>query len=422
MKICQMTRPLMMRALMMRSPKMRTLTLIAAGLMLLGAAPVAWSGDSLFTPRVYVNNRAVTEYELSQRVLFMQLLRAPGTSEDLALKNLIEDRLELTVAAQMGLKITPEQIKTGMDEFSGRANLTTDKFVEALAQAGVDQQTFRDFVAAGVAWREVVRAKFGPLANVTDVEVDRALADAGRKPAVRVLVSELVLPAPAGQEADALAAAAGLKASIHSEAEFSAAARSQSAAASAVNGGRLDWMPLANLPPAIAPFVLALAPGAVSDPVQIPGAVAVFQLRGIQDMAPAEPSAVTVDYAQFLVANDANAESELARIRAKVDTCADLYGLALGLPAERLLRDNQPMAAVPPDIGLELARLDPGESSAGLVRGGARVFLMLCARTYQQDPPPTREAIRAQLVNQRMAGYADTYLADLRANAIIRQP
>ncbi len=42
-------------------------------------------------------------------------------------------------------------------------------------------------------------------------------------------------------------------------------------------------MPLTNLPPLIAPFVLGLAPGEVSDPVQIPNGVALFQLRGVEE-------------------------------------------------------------------------------------------------------------------------------------------
>lgn len=401
---------------------MHLATLISVGLLVFTQASPSLAQGNPFAPRIYINDRAVTEFELAQRMRFMQLLRAPGSTEEIALKNLIEDRLRLTAAKQLGLAVTPEQIQAGMEEFAGRANLTADDFVAELGKAGVEAQTFRDFVEAGVIWRDVVRTKFGARANISETEIDRALAAASQQAAVTVQVSELVIAAPAGQEVAAMAEAIRLKAEIDNGASFGALARSRSAAASAARGGRLDWMPLANLPPAIAPFIVALSPGEVSDPVAVTGGVALFQLQARKALPQPAPTSVTVDYAQFLVPDNGNAAAELARLHAKADSCDDLYGLAKGLPAEHLLRETKPLAEVPQDVALELARLDAGESSTALVRGGARVFLMLCARAPLFEAAPTRDAVRAQLANQRLSGYADDYLADLRANAIIREP
>ncbi|MEH6774525.1 MAG: peptidylprolyl isomerase, partial [Cereibacter changlensis] len=70
---------------------------------------------------------------------------------------------------------------------------------------------------------------------------------------------------------------------------------------------------------------------------------------------------------------------------AETDSCDDLYTAAKGVPIQR---ETMPMGQVPQDVGLELARLDPGETSATLVTGAARRFLMLCSRTPIMDPPP----------------------------------
>lgn len=401
---------------------MRLVTLIATGLVLLAGANLATAQDNPFAPRLIVNDRVITGYEVTQRRLFLQLLRSPGNLEERALEALIEDRLRMTAAKRAGIAVTPAQVQEGMTEFAGRANLDTEQFLAAIAQDGVDAQTFRDFVEAGLVWRDLVRAKFGPQSRITEVEVDRAIAAAGRNTAVQVLISELIIPAPPGQEDSAMALARRLQSEISTEAGFAAAARNHSASASAGRGGRIDWIPLANLPPAIASFVLALGPGEVSDPVQIPNAVALFQLRGVQELDTPEPASVSVEYAQLLLPNDTAADAEMARIGASVDSCNDLYGVAPDLPAEQLLRETRPLAEVPQDIALELARLDPGESSTALTRGGARVFLMLCARAPQLAEPLSRDAVRSQLVNQRLAGFADGYLAKLRAEAIIVEP
>ena len=60
----------------------------------LGPLPAQAQGN-LFQPLVYVNDSAVTRYELDQRVRFMQLLRAPDSDPVTAEKALIDDRLRL---------------------------------------------------------------------------------------------------------------------------------------------------------------------------------------------------------------------------------------------------------------------------------------------------------------------------------------
>ncbi len=373
-----------------------------------------------FSPRIIVNERVVSNYELDQRIQFLKVLRTPGDLDKLALDALIEDRLRVQEAERLEIAATPEQVELGMTEFAGRANLSVEQFVAAIAEAGVEPETFRDFVAAGVVWRDVVRAKFGAKTEVTETEIDRTLANQARVDGVRVLISELIIPAPPGSEEDVLAQAQNLQSQINSDASFAEAARTYSAAPSAARGGRMDWMPLANLPAAIAPFVLALAPGQVSDPIPIPGAVALFQLRDLEETDTEAPATTQVEYAELLLPNDSNALTAVAGIKAKVDACNDLY--ALGFPANQLTRKTQTMAEVPVDVGLELARLDAGESAATLVRGTARVFVMLCTRMPVVEEPPTRDQVRTQIINQRLSRLADGYLADLRANAIIQEP
>ncbi len=385
----------------------------------LAGLPAMGLAQDLFAPRMIVNDRVITGYEVEQRSLFLQLLRAPGDPEEEALKGLIEDRLRQTEAERLELTLTDEEVLTGMTEFASRANLTAEGLIVELEKAGVSAETFRDFVSAGLLWRKAVRARFLGQVPVSENDIDRALEASARPRALRVLVSELVIPAPDGQIEDALALAERLGDEITSEGAFAAAAREYSAAPTAGNGGRLDWVPLGNLPAAIGQAVLALGPGEVSDPVIVPNAVVLFQLRDVARDEAAEPIAVTVEWAEFLVPDDA---TEIARLRAEVDSCMDLYGQANGLPEDRLTITTQPAGEVPGDVGLELAQLDPGESSVALTRGGFRRFLMLCGREETQEEPISRDQVRERVVNQKLEGMAEGYLEELRAAAIIREP
>jgi peptidyl-prolyl cis-trans isomerase SurA len=157
----------------------------------------------------------------------------------------------------------------------------------------------------------------------------------------------------------------------------------------------------------------------VSDPVAVPGAVVLFLLRDVAEDKTAEPISVSVDWVEFLVPDDA---AEIARLRAGADDCAMLMGEAKDLPEDRMLRTKAGMGEVPGDVALELARLDPNETSVALTRGGYRRMLMLCGREPVLDPMPTRDQVREQVINQKLEGMAEGYMEELRSAAIIREP
>ncbi len=374
--------------------------------------------QDLFAPRMYINDRAITEYEVAQRALFLRLLRAPGNPEDEALKALIDDRLRQSEAERLDIKLTEKELTDGLTEFAARANLTTEQFVAELGKAGVAPETFRDFVSAGLLWRQAVRAKFLGQVPISEADIDRALEASARPKALQVLASELVIPAPEGQEAAAMAQAQELSDSLSGEGAFAEAARRYSAAPTAGAGGRLDWLPLANLPPAIGQKILALDAGEVSDPISVPGAVVLFLLRDVAEDTTAEPLSVSVEWVELLVPDDA---AEIARIQAAADDC-DMLQAEAGGQTDRVSLTKAAMGEVPGDVALELAKLDPNETSVALTRGGLRRMLMLCGREAVQEPAPTREQVREQVINQKLEGLAEGYMEELRAAALIREP
>ena len=119
------------------------------------------------------------------------------------------------------------------------------------------------------------------------------------------------------------------------------------------------------------------------------------------------------------------------------------------LPADQLRVSKQMMGEVPQDIGLELAKLDPGESVIR-ARGGYNEMLMLCLRTGVAEVDPNapapeaapeaeatatgeegaapaetplvdRETIRTELGNQQLTALADAFMEELRSEAIIKE-
>ncbi len=400
----------------------RSLALSAALALAGGAVPAPALAQNLFAPAITVDEAVITNYEIEQRARMLALLNSPGDAQDLAREQLIDDLLRLQAARSAGIDPSEQELLEGMEEFAGRANMTREQFVAALEGSGVAEQTFRDFVLAGLSWRMLVQARFGQQSVISQSEIDRAMAGAGGQSSVRVLLSEIIMPAPP-QEAAAVRARAERIAQMTSTADFSAAARQYSATATRDNGGRLPWRTLDELPPQLRSILLALGPGEVTAPIPLQGAVALFQLRDIEEAGYSPPEIASVDYAAYYMAGGRSPET-LARARVlegQLDRCDDLYGIAKGQPAEVLERVQLPPAELPTDIAYELSKLDPGEVSTALTRsnGQTLMLLMLCGRTAAVAEGTERSTVEMGLRNQRLSALSDSYLAQLRANARI---
>lgn len=381
------------------------------------------TAQGTFQPVITVNDRAITGFELDQRKRMLEVFRTPGNLDQVAREALIEDRLKEAELDRAGLRMAEDSLQSAMAEFAGRANLELDQFIKVLAANNVSEETLRDFVRTGVSWRDYVRSRFGPRVTITDADVDRAIAQNGSGgAAIEVLLSEIIIAAPPPRTAQAMATATRIS-QLRSTSAFEAQARRVSALPSKRNGGRLNWLPITNYPPQLQSIILGLAPGEVTAPLPITNGVALFQMRAIREVKGAALAPTSIDYTAFYLAggrSDAGVRAA-QNLADNVDTCDDLFGEAQDLPENVLDRQDLSPADIPQDVALELARLDAGEVSYNLTRadGQTLMFLMLCGRTNPASEGVDPSAVRNQLRSQRLAGFADALLGDLRSSATI---
>jgi len=392
--------------------------LVATALAL--ASPQA-GAQSLFSPAIKVNQDIVTWYELDQRQQFLTVLGAPGSSESEVRQALIDDRLRNQAMRNAGIEAAPEDVQVGIDEFAARGQLSTDQFLQLLANQGVDRETVRDFVANQLSWREYVSARFLSQARPSEDEINRALGQAGGG-GLQVLLSEIIIPVNQQTVAQAELLAEEI-AQLQGFDAFSAAATQYSAAATRNDGGRLDWLNISNLPPALQPVILGLKNGDITQPLSLPNAIALFQMRGLREVAIGAPSYSKIDYAIYYLPGGRSAETlaRAANLREEVDTCDDLYGIAQGQPPEVLERIEASPSEIPRDVALELAKLDLNEVSTALTRnnGQSLMFLMLCTRTVDRGEETSRADVANALTQQRLEAFSESLLEQLRADATI---
>ena len=415
-------------------PLTRLAVALAAALALAPALPGPWGAaparaQSPFAAALYVNDDAITNYEITQKMRFLEFIGAPGDNpRERAIERLIEDRLQLQEATRLGGRLTPDQVTAGMAEFASRGQMTADEMIARMAQAGIDRETFESFIRSGIIWRELVRATYGAQISITDAAIDQALSVEGIQPTTEVQISEIFLPSDP-QFAEAVSRIIPQIQRIRTVTEFANAARQVSAAPTGPSGGQVDrWVNVQAMPPEISGAMATAPIGTVLGPFEMPGAHAFFQLRARRESRSVPAEATEIDYRVALLPgghSDANT-AHVARIRDGVDSCVDFDAQVLReiptLPSDAVQHVSRRLPELNGPERTELERMNPGQISANMVQDGNLVVLMLCSRSVSGDSVPNREAVREGLLNRALEGRAAIYLQRLRAEADIRYP
>ena len=383
------------------------------------------SAQGLFDPVIIVNDQIITKYELDQRRRLMDALGVRGDLTQQAKDGLIGDRLKVASAAEAGLVTTDEQISKAFEDFAARNGQSLDGVLSMLAGKGVATETLRDFLTTNLVWQTLMRQRYAGSVGVSESEIDAALSATSENTNLQILISEIVLPFIEGQEEEIRKLAADI-AKIRSFDEFSDAARQFSVAGSRSDGGKLDWIALSNLPPALRPVLLPLENGQVSEPLELPNAIAIFQMRGLNESAPTSARYSSVEYALLSVADTEGVTAELVDIADRAIRCDDLYGLSQNLNNATLSIMSRPPRDIPNSDALWLARLDAGESliETRITADGSaqQSLVMLCSRTSTANQSVSRDEVRTRIQNEKLNARANSLLESMKASARIIYP
>ena len=388
----------------MRADMRQFLSGIALAAMFATGAVTPAAAQTLFAPVVYVNDSAVTRYEVDQRMRFMQVIGAPDASATAAERALVDDRLRIQAARQIGVEITPEGLQAGLEEFAGRAGLDAAGFIAQLERAGIEEGVFRDFVEAGTVWRDVVRARLRlpPRQRHRRRGRPRAAArdrDADHRPRPAVGADH---PRPSGTGGAGPAAG---RTHRRLAPDRGPVRRSRAAVFGDLveAGGRLEPLALDNLPPS-----LRLDHRRPAAWPRLTPPLPVEARWSCSSCATPRARCVPGAREQVLDYHDpaAGLGHRCGQPAARATSCDELYVQAGPEAAAQIQRQTVSQGAIPQMIGARLASLDANE--AGVVPSGAGAdVVMLCSR---------QPALAAQ------AQVATTALPDDGVEAAIPQP
>lgn len=102
----------------------------------------------------------------------------PGVRKQ-ALQELIEERLKLQEAKKLSIAVSEADIDRVFKDMAQRNKMTPAEFSEHVRRQGADPGVIKSRLKASLAWREVVRKRYGHQINISQRDIERLAMSAG---------------------------------------------------------------------------------------------------------------------------------------------------------------------------------------------------------------------------------------------------
>jgi peptidyl-prolyl cis-trans isomerase SurA len=250
-------------------------------------------------------------------------LPPPDVLRRQVLERLILVRLEVARAAEMGVRVSDEEVDSAVANIARQNNITLEQLRAQLAQQGQSFTDFRNSLRDELTTQRLRQNFAQSRISVSDAEVDAALAaQASNGPQYHLANILIALPenATPAEIQTAQTKVDGIKALLDKGGiDFSAAAVRYSDSANALEGGDLGWRSLDEVPSAFTATLKDMQVGQIIGPTRGPSGFQLLKLIETRDASKAAPQMVTQYHARhILVRTGDNISDEQAK--AKIDT------------------------------------------------------------------------------------------------------
>jgi peptidyl-prolyl cis-trans isomerase SurA len=392
---------------------------------LIGVAPLA-SAQNAEGVAAIVNDHVISTFDVRQRATLLMVSAGLQPTPEMqqraraqALRDLVDERLQLQEAAKFEITVTQEQVDRRLADIARQNQTTVEGLATQLGQQGISIGTLRGQIEADIAWQRLISGMYGSRVRVSEVEIretqQRIAANATRP---QYQISEIFLPAETEQEfAEMQQGAMRLLEQMQRGAPFPLVARQFSQSPSAAAGGDIGWIAAPELSPELQPIAERLQPGQVSLPVRTRNGVYIIAMRDRREGAPAGATSI-VSLRQITA--PAARQNAIERLQRRINGCGDLEDSVAGVQGAELVDIGRITEAdLSPDIRSRVEGVQTGRASAVVANGDQLSIIVVCARETGGGGVPPREEIEDRLREQELTMLSERYLRNLRREATI---
>ncbi|MFL5256159.1 MAG: peptidylprolyl isomerase [Rhodopila sp.] len=389
-----------------------------------------------------VNGDVITNADIDARTrLFVMSTGMPASPDVLQRlrpqirRQLVDERLRMQEAQRRKIVIPDQAIAGAIRDIEQRNNLPSGALRAKLNADGVTFRTLVDQIRAQLAWTDVLRQSLAEKGGITQSDVaERQKLLAQMVGQTQYRLGEIFIPIddPANA-ADAERFADTVIHELRSGAAFPMVAAQFSQTQNALEGGDLGWVQPNQLDPGIANLVAQMPPGAISNPVRVPGGIEIVQMRGKREIG-RELGTILTARQVFLPfstpLNDPQNPTDQQRqtlTRAR-EASASIRGCdAMEQYAKANKLDNRPVdpgeirleAVQPPQFRALLTSIPIGKATEPLITHDGIMVMVVCSREEKTNTTISAEEAEHMLIGERVELLSRQAMRDLHRQANI---
>jgi len=388
-----------------------------------------------------VNGSIITGTDVDQRLALIVAANggsgkvAPAEKERLrlqVLRNLIDETLEIQEAKANDIDVSDAEVDDTYNRVSKQNfGKSPQELAQYLASIGSSPASLKRQIKGELAWQRLLRRNVQPFINVSAEEVrevmNRLKAAKGTE---EYRLGEIYLSANDVNNQQVEQNAQQIVDQIKKGGSFVAYARQYSQASTASVGGDLGWVRLAQLPSDLADVAKQMQAGQLVGPIPVNGGYDILYLIDKRQVLTADPrdailslKQISIEFPPGISKDDATKRAQQFASTVKaMKGCGDADQEAKAIGATVVENDQVKARNLPAALQDTILKLNVGESTPpfGSLKDGVRV-LMLCGR---DDPKvnsgPSFDQLMSQMEDDRVNKRAQTYLRDLRRDAVIQ--
>lgn len=390
-----------------------------------------------------VDNDVITRSELDDRIhLITQQLEKQGTPlpppealEKQLLERMISDRLQLAYAAQTGLRVDDSQLDKTIERIAEQNKLSLSDFRSALEAEGMNFKKFREDIRREIIIARLREREVDNRVTVSEAEVDNLLTTQQARGASddELDISHILIRTPEQATPEELqklrAKAEDVLKKLQGGADFGQISAGFSDAQNALEGGKIGWKKLSELPDLFQEPLKTLKAGEISPILRSANGFHILKVnerRGI-----AAPMVVEQTHARHIlikpseVLSEADAEHRMQDLKERLDNGAKFEDLARQYSEDGTASKGGDLGWLNPgdtvpDFEKAMNALQPGQISDP-VRSpfGWHLIQVLERRSQDMTQESARLKARQEIKNRKADEAYQDWIRELRDRAYV---
>lgn len=387
-----------------------------------------------------VNGAVLTNRDIDNRTRLFAVTSGLGRDPEVLvrlrpqiLRQLVDEKLRMQDVEAKHIVVTDKQIADAIREIETRNGMPAGALRARLSADGVSFTTLVDQIRTEIGWTLLLREQLGDRLKVTDADIAQRMQtikqQIGRP---EYHVAEIFIPVenPA-QDAEARGFADTVIKQLRAGAPFPVIAAQFSQSQSALQGGDLGWVQPNQLDPGVAKLAQEMPPGAISEPVPVPGGFAIVHLIASRQIGNDVATVLAMRQVFLPFSTPLNPQAPTAQqmatlkkaeaISASVHSCPEMEQAAKDNASPRPA-DPGPVrldSVNPPQFRAMLASQALDRATKPLVSREGIAVMMVCSRGDQNLAQMDRKAIVEQILERRVELLSRQMQQDLRRKANI---